>query len=188
MKCTQWIALAFCAMIATPAAALDPVSLIVLRMLRDHLITQQLEAAVRPGGGPSDRSAPAPVRQYPGDIKTLVDEGFPQLDRAQRSAVHARLMEVMADPRHAAERDSILAQFVEAASASREAHEALARLSYSEKKTIAVRAAESYRGKTREEREEMIDLLRSPAVPIPSDLRALMLAEFSAQSAIALSR
>lgn len=180
------LALALAAtLLAPPAAAIDPVALIVLRMLRDHIITSQLEAALARAQQPAPA---APVRQYPGDVRTLVDEGFPYLDAAQRSAIHAGLMDVMSDSRHAGQRDAILAQFIETANASREAHQALSRLTADEKRTIAVRAADTLRGRSADERQELIDALRSPAVPIPSDLRALMLAELGAPASSAIPR
>jgi hypothetical protein len=174
-----------CALAATPARALDPLSLIVLRMLRDHVISSQLEAAFAPG----EAQHPAPsMQKYPRDLKGLVDQGFPHLDAGQRRAVHDRLSEMMNDPQHAAQRDLILNEFIRGASAARRAHQTLATLTDEQKRTIAVEAAAAYRGKEPEALQEAIGLLRSSAVPIPSDLRELMLAEFTAESARTLPR
>lgn len=173
-----------CLLTAPPAAALDPLSLIVLRMLRDHVISSQLEAAF----GSDAAREPVAISPNPRDLKALVDEGFPHLEPAQRTAVHERLTEMMSDPEHAAQRDVILNEFVKGASASRRAHQAFAGLTHAQKRTIAVEAAAAYRGKDADALQRAIGLLRSSAVPMPADLRELMLTEFTAESARTLSR
>lgn len=171
-----------CVFAAGPAQAFDPLSLIVLRMIRDHIASAQLEAALTPGD--AQRALPVgPPRQYPRDLEVLVNEGFPQLDAAQRKAVRDRLTEIMNDPRHAAQRDEILSEFVQGTSAARRTHEALAHLTDAQKRTIAAQAAAAYRDKDPEALQHAMDMLRSDAMPIPVDLRELMLAEFRAESA-----
>jgi hypothetical protein len=172
-----------CVFAAGPVQAFDPLSLIVLRMIRDHIASAQLEAALTPGD--TQRALPVgpPPRQYPRDLEMLVDEGFPQLDAAQRKAVRDRLTEIMNDPRHAAQRDEILSEFVQRTSAARRTHEALAHLTDAQKRTIAAQAAAAYRDKDPEALQHAVDMLRSDAMPIPVDLRELMLAEFRAESA-----
>jgi hypothetical protein len=184
MKCPGAVMFALaCVFAAGPAQAFDPLSLIVLRMLRDHIASTQLEAALTPRV--TQRALPAgpPPRQYPRDLETLVDEGFPQLDAAQRKAVRDRLTEIMNDAHHAAQRDEILSEFVQATSAARRTHEALAHLTDVQKRTIAAQAAAAYRDKDPEALQHAMDMLRSDAMPIPVDLRELMLAEFRAESA-----
>jgi hypothetical protein len=177
---TGLIALA-CVFTVASAHAFDPLSLIVLRMIRDHVASAQLEAALTPRD--AERRLPAaPMAQYPRDLKMLVDEGFPQLDAAQREAVRQRLHDIMNDPQYAAQRDEILREFVEATSAARRTREALSHLSEAQKRSIAAQAAAAYRDKDPEALQNAIETLRSDAVPIPTDLRELMLAEFHAES------
>lgn len=169
-----------CTLAAPQASAFDPLSLIVLRMLRDQVLTTQLEAAL----GPSEAPGAAPTaREYPRDLSAVIDQAFPHLDAAQRRAVYERLTELINDPRYAAQRDVMLNQFLDAASASHRAHEALAHLSGAQKRTIAAQAAAAYRNKDPETLQQAIELLRASAMPIPQDLRELMLAEFTAESA-----
>lgn len=168
-----------CAFAAAPAYALDPLSLIVLRMLRDQLVSSQIEAALAPG--PAE-SVVAPPSAYPRDLKAVVDQGFPHLDAGQRRAVYERLTEMINDPQNAAQRDLIVNEFINAASASRRAHQALVHLTDAQKRAIAVEAAAAYRDRSPEAMQQAIEALRTSAMPIPSDLRELMLAEFSAES------
>lgn len=178
------IALVF-ALAAAPAAAFDPLSLIVLRMLRDHALSAGLESAL---SAPQAQAAvPAPPRN-PRDLTAVVNESFPQLDASQRVAVRERLEAVLNDPDNASQRELILNQFIEAASAARRTHQALARLSDGQKREIAVQAAAAYRTQDPQALQEAIDVLRSSATPIPSDLRELMLAEFTAASATSPAR
>lgn len=171
-----------CALAAGPVQALDPLSLIVLRMIRDHVASAQLEAALAPAETQRGLALARPAR-YPPNLRTLVDEGFPQLSAAQRDAVHQRLTEMINDPQYAAQRDQMLNDFVEAASAARRSHEALGHLTDAQKRTIAVQAAAAYRDRDPEALQEAIATLRSAAMPIPADLRELMLAAFGAESA-----
>ncbi len=169
------------ALSSQPAAALDPLSLMILRMLRDQLVSSQLEAAL---GSQSASPAPAPALMgYPRDLRTVVDEGFPDLNATQRKAVYDRFTELMNDPRNARDRDAMLNEFLGAASAFRATHEALAHLTDEQKRTIASQAAAAYRDKTPEALEEAIAVLRTSAMPIPADLRERMLAELTSESA-----
>ena len=167
------------ALSSQPAAALDPLSLMILRMLRDQFVSSQLEAAL---GSQSASPAPA-LMGYPRDLRTVVDEGFPDLNATQRKAVYDRFTELMNDPRNARDRDAMLNEFLGAASAFRATHEALAHLTDEQKSTIASQAAAAYRDKTPEALEEAIAVLRTSAMPIPADLRERMLAELTSESA-----
>jgi len=169
-----------CALAAPHASAFDPLSLIVLRMLRDQLVTTQLEAAL--ASGEAQAAAPTASR-YPRDLRAVIDQGFPHLDAEQRRSVYERLTEMMNDPQNAAQRDVMLNEFLNAASASRRTHEALAHLTDMQKRMIATQAAAAYRDKEPQALQQAINLLRTSAMPLPSDLRELMLAEFTAESA-----
>lgn len=181
---TVVIALVF-ALAAASATAFDPLSLIVLRMLRDHALSAGLESALAAPQAPAAPPVPSP---NPRDLNAVVNESFPQLDASQRAAVRERLEAVLNDPDNAGQRDLILNQFIEAASAARRTHQALARLSDGQKREIAVQAAAAYRTQDPQALQQAIAVLRSSAAPIPSDLRELMLAEFTAASATSAAR
>ncbi len=176
---TAVIALVF-ALAAAPATAFDPLTLMVLRMLRDHALSAGLESVLSPPE--AQPAVPAPPGN-PHDLNALVNESFPQLDPSQRLAVRERLEAVLNDPEYAGQRELILDQFIEAASAAKRTHQALARLSAGQKREIAARAAAAYRTQDPQALQQAIAVLRSSAAPIPSDLRELMLAEFTAASA-----
>ena len=175
-----------------PSYAIDPLSLLVLRMLRDQLISAGLEAELRPERG-RESPALAPRLQEPdistsGGLRTLIDESFAHLDSEQREAVYTQLKQALDDPQNARSRGLILQQFRVTATAVRQAHQAFSRLTPEQKKAIAVQAAETYRDKPPEELQHLVELLNTSAMPIPRDLRDLMLAELAQDRAGALSR
>ena len=163
------------------AAALDPLSLIVLRALRDHLASSTLEHALTPEARPPMLGyAPPPVRTpSAGELRDMIAAGFPNLNAAQREAVVDRLGQILADPRYAAQRQRIVQAFTDTAAAMRDINERLQKLSARQKKAIAAQIADAYRSKPPAEVQELLGLLHAPAVPIPSDLRDMMLAELS---------
>ena len=70
------------------------------------------------------------------------------------------------------------------ASAVRQAHERLAALSQPEKKALAAQARGEYEKLPVEERQQMIEVLRTGVVPLPRDLNDMILAEFSSVPAV----
>ena len=64
------------------------------------------------------------------------------------------------------------------ASAVRNSYRGLEALSFAEKKSLAQQAKEEYRQLPEGERRELIDVLQSGTLPVPRDLRDIMLAEF----------
>ncbi|HEY9446510.1 MAG TPA: hypothetical protein VIQ62_05495 [Burkholderiales bacterium] len=176
-----------------PSQALDPLSLMVLRMLRDQIISAGLEAQLR--AQPSRESAATDARALeqaeisaPRELRALIDEGFPHLDRTQRDAVYAKLRQALDDPQNAQSRGLMLQQFRVTATAAGQAHQAFSELTLEQKKAIAVQAAETYRDKPPEEMRQLIELLNASAVPIPRDLRDLMLAELAQDRSSATPR
>jgi hypothetical protein len=169
------------------AAAADPLTLILLRLLRDQVITSAAQAAYegaqRRDGPPGPTAQPlyippAPYDLEDGRLRALIDEGFVQLSAAQRDEVFASLKRILADPQHAAARPVIIQELALKASATRQAHERLSRLTAAEKRTVAEQAREEYERMPVEERAQMLQVLRSGALPIPRDLNELILAEF----------
>lgn len=167
--------------------AVEPLTLFLLRLMRDKIISSAIESAVEQ----AQRSEPpqpmliprAPYDLDDRELKTLIDEGFVYLSAAQREEVFASVKRMLADPKNAALRPLLVQELAVKASAVRQAHEQLAGLSPERKKTIATEAREEYEKLPPEERQQMIDVLRSGVVPIPRDLNDMILAEFSSVSA-----
>ncbi|MFN7087034.1 MAG: hypothetical protein ACK4N4_10490 [Burkholderiales bacterium] len=161
--------------------AAEPLSLLLLRVLRDHLVATSAQAAFesarrddrRPSVMPS-----APNVLEGGKLRTLIDEGFVHLNAAQREEVYAGVKLKLADPRNAYLGPTIIEELALQASAVRQAHERLASLSEREKKDIAARMREEYAGLPAEDRQQMMAALQSGVAPIPRDLRDMILAEF----------
>lgn len=179
---------------STSAAAADPLTLILLRMLRDQVISSSIQSAVE-GASPGTPQKTEPIMIPPapydlGDekLRALINEGFVHLTAAQREEVFTSVKRALADPQHAAARPVIIQELALKASAVRQAHEHLNNLSYGDKKNIAVQAREEYVKLPEEERLQMIQVLQSGVVPIPRDLNDMILAEFrSAQPAVAVT-
>ncbi len=169
--------------------AVEPLTLILLRVLRDQLITSSAQAVVEGAQRESDRPGvailpPPPYVLEDRKLRTLIDEGFVHLTAAQRDEVFTGVRRGLADPRNAHLQPMIIQELALKASAMRQAHEQLNNLSYGEKKAIAGQARVEYTGLSSEERLQMIQVLQSGIAPIPRDLNDMILAEFgSVQSA-----
>ena len=167
---------------SSAALAVDPLTLILLRILRDQIITAAAEAAYNKL---TEKPPPGPIvyPAHPYDLDdarlhTLIVEGFVHLDRAQREEVFVSVKRILADPKNAAIRLHIIEELALKASAVRQAHENLNNLSYDRKRLVASEAREEYRKLEPEERRQMLDVLQSGVMPIPRDLNDMMLAEF----------
>lgn len=185
---------ALLATISGTTAAADPLTLILLRMLRDQVISSSIQSAVESASsGVPKKTEPFVIPPAPYDLgdeklRALIDEGFVHLTAAQREEVFTSIKRALADPRHAAARPVIIQELALKASAVRQAHEHLNNLSQGDKRSIAAQAREEYVKMPEEERLQMIQVLQSGVVPIPRDLNDMILAEFrSAQPAVAVT-
>lgn len=176
------------------AAAADPLTLILLRMLRDQIVSSSIQAAVEdaslnaPGKVEPIVIPPAPYDLGDEKLRVLINEGFVHLTSAQREEVFTSVKRALSDPKHAAARPVIIHELALKASAVRQAHEHLNNLSHGDKRSIAAQAREEYVKLPEEERLQMIQVLQSGIVPIPRDLNDMILAEFrSVQPAAAVS-
>jgi hypothetical protein len=175
---------------AVPAHAADPLTMYLLKILRDQLATSVLESAVNsippPVPKPQSQSALAGVYGVSEEqLRMLVDTGFLHLTPAQRAEVHASLMRMLADPKNALARPLIIEELAMKASAVRGAHERLSAMTAAEKRAIAVDARAEYERLPAQEREQMLQLLQARVAPIPRELNDLILAEFSAVQRVA---
>jgi len=175
---------------AVPAHAADPLTLFLLKMLRDQMATSVLESAYNSlPPAAVKKSAPAALAGVHGvseeQLRMLVDAGFVHLTATQRDEVYASLIRMMADPKNALARPLIIEELALKASAVRGAHERLANLSDSQKRMIAADARGEYERLPAQERAQMLQLLQSRVAPIPRDLNDLIIAEFSAVQRVA---
>ena len=167
---------------SSAALAVDPLTLILLRILRDQIITAAAEAAYESMTAPKP-AGPIVFPAHPYDLddarlRTLIEEGFVHLTRAQRDEVFASVKRILADPKNAPMRFHIIEELALKASAVRQAHEQLNTLSDVRKRAIVNEAREEYRKLKPEERQQMLAVLQSGVMPIPRDLNDMILAEF----------
>jgi hypothetical protein len=173
-----------------PAHAADPLTMYLLKMLRDQMATSVLESAVNsiPPSKPKPSTPSALAGVYgvsEEQLRMLVDAGFVHLTSAQRAEVHASVMRMLADPKNALARPLIIEELAMKAAAVRGAHERLSLLTVAEKRAIAADARAEYERLPAQEREQMLQLLQSRVAPIPRELNDLILAEFSAVQRVA---
>jgi hypothetical protein len=173
-----------------PAHAADPLTMYLLKMLRDQMATSVLESAVNsiPPSKPKPSTPSALAGVYgvsEEQLRMLVDAGFVHLTSAQRAEVHASVMRMLADPKNALARPLIIEELAMKAAAVRGAHERLSLLTVTEKRAIAADARAEYERLPAPEREQMLQLLQSRVAPIPRELNDLILAEFSAVQKVA---
>ncbi|MGV3627032.1 MAG: hypothetical protein ACO1PN_05035 [Betaproteobacteria bacterium] len=180
----------FCAVVVAPVQAAEPLTLFILKMLRDQVATSAIESAVNAASAPA-----APRPQLPAldgvygvseqQLRGLIDVGFVHLSSAQRDDVYASLVRMLTDPRNAAARPLIIEEVARQASMVRGAHERLSLLSAAEKRAIAADARSEFERLPADDRDKLLQLLRSGVAPMPRDLNDLILAELSA---VTLSR
>lgn len=174
---------------AGPAHAAEPLTLFLLKMLRDQMASTAIESAVNniplPAEKPATSNALAGVYGFDEQqLRALIDAGFVHLTPSQRADVYASLTRMLADPRNALARPLIVEELAQHASAVRSAHERLAALSPAEKRAIAVDARSEYERLQPQERDQLMQLLKTGVAPIPRDLNDLILAEFAAAGAL----
>lgn len=170
------------------AAYADPVLILLLRMIRDQVITSSLEAGVTslrqapsprsPAYGFALASPPVPRGSEESRVRALIDDSFLHLSGAQRDAVFAGMKKVLNDPQHAQIRTQLVAEFTLKARAVREGYRNLDRLSDTEKRTLALQAKEEFRRLPAEQRHQLLEALQAGVLPMPHDLNEIMLAEF----------
>lgn len=161
----------------------------LLKMLRDQMATAALESAVNslPPAPVPKPAEPAALNGVYGvseeQLRGLIDAGFVHLSERQRVEIYAKLTGMLADPRNALARPLIIEELAKQASAVRSAHERLAALTPAEKRAIAIDARSEYERLPAEERDQLLQLLKSRLAPIPGDLNDLILAEFAEAAA-----
>ena len=179
---------------STSAAFADPVLLLLLRFARDKALSASIEAGVN--SVQKSSTIPSPVYGFslptppipPGNeeqLRALLDDNFLHLSAGQRDEVFAGLQKILKDPQHLHDRSRLMAEFALKARAVRESYRGLDSLTYAEKKSLAVRAKEEYRRLPAGERQQLLEVLQSGMLPVPRDLRDIMLAEFNSIAPVA---
>lgn len=89
------------------AACADPVLILLLRMIRDQVITSSLEAGIAslrqapslspPGYGFALPTPPVPHGSEESRVRALIDDSFLHLSGAQRDAVFASMQKLLND-------------------------------------------------------------------------------------------
>lgn len=102
-----FLAGAVLATLSTPALSLDPLTLILLRIASDKLISAGIESVIDlPAASPLAPVAvqpPAPALPLGMDdtqLQRLIDEGFVHLSAAQRNEVYVSVRSILLDPKN----------------------------------------------------------------------------------------
>ena len=177
------LALALC---APPAQAFDPLTLFLLRMLRDQAISSSIESGVtasqqRPGMDGAATSTPFGAIQPTSEsqqIRMTIDESFLHLGPQQRAELHASLMQILADPKNAAVREGILAEFNAQAQALRNSYRMLSRLSEPDMRYVAAEARTEFERLPPDQQQLLLHALQNGVPGMPKALQDMMLAEF----------
>lgn len=163
----------------TAASAMDPVVRLLWSILQDRLMNAAVQQATAP-------SVPAPLPD-PGfgfranpqmqlrELKALIHENFTYLPSGQREEIYAGLERIVTDPKHVASRSFMIEQFTQTAKAMGEAHRRLSNLSDAEKRRVAAEIRQAYERSGAGEREELLKLVQSRQLPLPTDLNRMVL-------------
>lgn len=172
-------------LVAAPmtARAADPVLMFFLGFAK-NLIESHLEANAAKTPAPQPMAPqpalPAVAFKAPGsmtreDRRLLVNESFAYLTRQQRAELLDGLEKALADPALAAERETILAEFMNVARQVGFTHRQLDRLSRTQKRALAEQFAANYRRLPAQEQQQLAEHLRMRALPLPEDLHDMMM-------------
>lgn len=174
---------------APAVMAMEPLTLFLLRMLRDQALSTAIEAGVTSSQqAPKPESAsprPAPVPPTEGQwLKGLIDESFIHLSVQQREQLHASLMKMLGNPKNEAARSEIITEFTRQALATRDAHRQLSRLSESDMRVVAAEARVEFERLPSEQRQQLVQALQHGVPGMPRALHDLILAEFASVPAV----
>jgi hypothetical protein len=170
--------------ISSAAIAADPLTLFLLRMLRDQAISATIESATQqptqPQFAPRPPTVAMPQTSPEGAwLKGLIDDSFLHLGPAPREELHASLQKMLADPRNAAVRSEIMAEFTRQAMAMRDAHRHLSRLSENDMRRIAEDARGEFERLSPDQRKQLLQALQQGVPGMPRALHDMILAEFA---------
>ena len=186
----RWLVCVVLLLCSTAAYSLEPILLLLVRMMRDHAVSASVEAGVNslrkdappqaPSFGYTLPNPPEPQGNAEQRLRTLIDESLLHLSAVQRDAVFAGMQKVLRDPQYAQHSSQILAEFTSTARALREGYLQLDRLSHSQKKALVLQAREEFQRLSAGERQHLFEVLKSGMLPVPRDVTEIILAEFDA--------
>ena len=185
-----WCLIGVLLLCSASAAFADPILLLLLRAVRDSAMSSAFEAGVNnlrqqnqsmpsPTYGFALPTPPIPRGNEEQQLRSLLDENFLHLSASQRDEVYSGMRKILNDPQHARDKSQMLAEFGMTARAVKDSYRGLDMLAQDDKRSLVMRAKEEYRRMPDSERQQLLDILRSGALPIPRDLRDSMLAEFN---------
>jgi len=166
---------------------MDPLTLILLRMLRDKIITAGLEGAYDRANAPRPKLAPdarLPLGLDDSQLRRLIDEGFVHLNAVQRGEVYSAMRAILLDPKNIPISESLVADLAQKASMVRQAHESLQKLTSERKLLIARQARVEYENMPPATRDQLAEVVRARMLPLPNDLTDMILAEFDRAKAL----
>jgi hypothetical protein len=175
----------FLSCFSSAAVAADPLTLFLLRMLRDQVISAGIESATQqqpaqPQFAPRPPMVAPPQTSSEGAwLKGLIDESFLHLGPEQREELHASLQKMLGDPRNAAVRSEIIAEFTRQAISMRDAHRHLSRLSETDMRRVAEDARGEFERLPADQRKQLLQALQQGVPGMPRALHDMMLAEFA---------
>ena len=160
---------------ATPVRAADPLLMFLFS------IAQEIASRPAPAAPPAPAERPDvyPGTTVPVDVlRRLIDDSFIYLSPRQRGeifdALHAELMK----PANFAIRASTIEYFAHRALQVRSAQLRLAKLSRTQKESLAAEFREELQAFPAEEQETLRGVFQKGLLPIPPDLNQLLLAAF----------
>jgi hypothetical protein len=176
-------ALGLLALLASEALALDPMTLLLLRMLRDQAASTALESGVNASNRQTKPFAapPPPAEPLATDeksLRALIDESFVELSASQREEVYAGLAKILADPNYAQMRPVILGEFNVQARAYRDTRRLWNSLSYADKQALTARAREQYERLPDPQRRQILEALEAGIPGLPGEINDMMRDEF----------
>ena len=165
---------------AAPAAAMDPVLMFVLGVVREMIESQAARAAPAVPMPDLQRAYPGTLVE-PDQLRGLIDESFLYLQESQRREIFDALHAGLLEPKNAAVRAAMIDYFAEKARAVRAAQLHLSQLSWREKELLAGEFKKEVSALPAEEQARVGELLRRGLLPVPSDFNQLLLSAFEAR-------
>ena len=165
--------------LAAPAAAADPIVMLLLGIAREMVFNAVRERLMAPSDPEPPPSLYPGTTVEPAQLRKLIDDGFSYLSRGQREEVFDSLHASLMDPKNAGVRASMIEYFAERAMAMRAAQDRLASLSGSEKSRLADEFRQQVAELSPEETAQLAALLRRQVLPVPRDLNDMLLTQLA---------
>lgn len=165
--------------VAAPAAAADPIVMLLLGIAREMVFNAVRERLMAPSEPEPPPALYPGTTVEPAQVRKLIDDGFSYLSRGQREEVFDSLHASLMDPKNAGVRASMIEYFAERAMAMRVAQDRLASLSGSEKSRLADEFRQQVADLSPEETAQLEALLRRQVLPVPRDLNDMLLTQLA---------